>query len=43
MSGMTLGIKKNEDDEPVSAILIDISDGPKGETVGFVDIKLATK
>ena len=30
MSGMTLGVKKNLNDEPVSAILIDISDGLDG-------------
>jgi len=43
MSGMTLGVKKNSNDEPVSAILIDISDGLDGEALGCIDIKLAKK
>lgn len=30
MSGMTLGIERNEDGWPVSAVLNDISDGPEG-------------
>lgn len=42
MSGMTLGVK-TVDDEPSSAILVDISEGSQGESIGVIDIKLAKK
>ena len=36
MSGMTLGIERNENDEPVKAILVDISDGPEKVPIGEI-------
>ena len=40
---MTLGIQKNENDEPIKSILIDISDGPEKVELGVIEIKLAQK
>ena len=43
MSGMTLGVHKNEADEPQSAILMDISEGPDNCDLGYVELRLAKK
>ena len=43
MSGMTLGIKKDADGDPVKAMLFDISEGTAENNLGYVDIKLAKK
>lgn len=43
MSGMTLGIKKNSDGNPIKAELFDISEGEVEGNLGYVELKLAKK
>ena len=43
MSGMTVGIKKDANDVPIKAELVDISEGVAESKLGWVDLKLAKK
>lgn len=43
MSGMTLGVELNEENEPAFAILKDISEGPEKCELGWIELELAKK
>lgn len=43
MSGMTLGIRTDQDGKPVKPELFDISDGEAEAKLGWVELKLAKK
>lgn len=43
MSGMTLGIKKDADGNPIKAELFDISEGTAENNLGYIDLRLAKK
>ena len=43
MSGMTLGIKKDAEGNPIKAELFDISEGTAEANLGYVDLRLAKK
>lgn len=43
MSGMTLGIRKDANDNPIKAELFDISEGEAENNLGWVELKLAKK
>ena len=43
MSGMTLGIKKDADGNPIKAELFDITEGTAEANLGYVDLRLAKK